>query len=270
MPLTHYYPMIVPLYRELYLQTIWNAEKKENQAEGWTLKNKTWAPWFFNMRPVGDSPGLFYDVCDTMAELTGKYREVSLLTAVEMAGLLPVGGTSAIRTLAGNPVRIAYTRPLPKKVKTPEETVIVLNELSTDVFGYGQKDFVEGRLNNGDIIGIFDDMANDLGSKLIARLIVLWYAEQMGYTVQCDHVFYFLNRNLKTFKTIADFPNNPNLSLRPANLTVDYVIEFMEALPLLEKVMTPAEYRVISDFQERPEHFQDVDVQKEVLALVHK
>ncbi|KKR19856.1 MAG: hypothetical protein UT48_C0028G0010 [Parcubacteria group bacterium GW2011_GWE2_39_37] len=262
--------MIVPLYRERYLQTIWNAEKQVNQNEGWTLKNKTWAPWFYNMRPVGDSPELFYDVCDVMAELTEKYPEVNLLTAVEMAGLLPVGGTSIVRSGNGQPVRIAYTRPLPTKVKTPEEAVIVLNELSTDVAGYGQKDFVEGRLIDGDNIGIFDDMANDLGSKLIARLIVLWYAEQIGCSVQCDHIFYFLNRNLKTLQTIADFPNHSNSTLKPANLKVDYVIEFIEALPLLEKVMAPAEYRVICDFQERPEHFQDVDVQKEVLALAHK
>jgi len=61
--------LIIPLYNERYLQTLWNAAKEQHRREGWTLKNKSWAPWFYNMRPIGDSPKLFHDVCHGMSDL---------------------------------------------------------------------------------------------------------------------------------------------------------------------------------------------------------
>jgi hypothetical protein len=263
--------LIIPLYREMYLQTLWNAAKEKNRLEGWTLKNDSWAPWFYNMRPIGDSAKLFHDVCRAMADLI-LVHSLDVLIGIEMAGVPLIGGT-AVASLAYNDRsrRIGYTRPLPEKVRTPQECMDLLRKISTaSAQQYGQKEFVEARLRNGDIVGIFDDMANNLGSKLIARLIVLWAAQQSRISVTCNKIFYTLNRSANNRKKATDFAFNPELGLVPAELEVDYIIEFDEKLPKLQKVMRPDEYRVIYDFQNNPGHFQDPDVQKEILALAAK
>lgn len=267
--------LIVNLYKEKYIQTLWNAEKPVNKKKGWRLKNKSWSLWFFNMRPVGSSPELYNAICREMADLTSKYNIDSLI-GVEMAGVPIVGGTSvASFLLYGKPQRIGYTRPLPKKVRTPYEALTLLKELS-QVEDYGQKQFVEARLFNNDRLGIFDDMSTDLGSKIIARLIVLWFAEQTSIeeqrpiNVTCDEIFYFLNRNRGNKQKGLDFANEPELGLHPAPLNVHYVIEFDEDLPKLKNVMKPEEYEALFAYQQDDTQFQDEKVREEVLALANR
>jgi hypothetical protein len=308
--------LIVLLYQEGYIQTLWNAIKEKNCHAGWRLKNKSWAPWFFNMRPAGDSPILFYRICDAMGDLVSHF-DLDLLIAVEMAGLTAVGGTSALLASQMNGIRIGYTRPLPLKPRTPIEALEILRMIDAgklggertklqkpfekidahksgmiwqdDEFGwlkeavdilhtliledgenYGQKEFVEARFRNGDHVGIFDDMATDIGSKLIARLIVLWQAKRLGIDITCNKIFYLLNRNKGNIEKGLDFANNPEIGLYPEKLGVNYIIEFDDALPLLKSEMKPEEYDAICAYQKDPKQFQDEGVQKEVQALAAK
>lgn len=260
--------LIVALYEEQYLQTIFNAEKEVNRKKGWKLKDTSWAPWFFNMRPVGSSPYLFNDVCLAMAEMIAEHH-VDQLIGVEIAGIPLVGGVSvALMAHCGISQPVGYTRPLPRKVRLPMEAVELLKKMEDDVAGYGQKDFVEARLYNGQSIGILDDMANDLGSKIIARLQILWQARQKNVSVKCNKIFYFLNRNKGNREKGIAFAGEKVESLYPDKLDVNYIIEFDDYLPELKKVMEPEEYQLIIDFQKDRNHFQDEKVQKEVLAMV--
>lgn len=259
--------LIIPLYKEKYLQTLWNAEKEENRNNGWWLKSGIWAPWFFNMRPVGDSPELFFNICRAMADMIAEYDDVNLLIGVEMAALTLAGGTSIALRLKSLWQRIGYTRPLPKKARTPKEALEILKSIKSRVADYGQKDFVEARIRNGDKIAIFDDMATDLGSKIIARLIVLWQAEQRGISAECNKVFYLLNRDKNNREKGIRFADEPEQELYPASLQVDYIIEFDDYFPALKRVMKPDEYKMIEDFQKDASQFQDRDAQKEVLRI---
>lgn len=260
-----------PLYREKFTQTLWNTDDPVKQLNGWTLKNDLWAPWFYNMRPLGDSPKLFCDCCVAMSELISLHDEVDVLIAVEMAGINSSGGVAvASKLMTGVDRRIGYTRPLPKKTRTPGETAQLLKSMKSEVTNYSQKEFVEARLRNGDRVAIYDDMSTNIGSKIIARTIVLWHAAQKGISVECNDVFYLLNRGAGNKQAGLDFANEKNEDLYPAPLDVNYVIEFNEHLPMLEKDMHPDEYRVISDFQKNPQQFMDEDVQKEVLVSAAK
>ncbi|MDP2830505.1 MAG: hypothetical protein Q8O21_00380, partial [bacterium] len=222
---------------------------------------------FFNMRPVGGSPELFFNICKAMADMIAEYDDADLLIGVEMAALTLVGGTSVALRLKSLWQRIGYTRPLPKKARTPKEALEILKSIKSGVANYGQKDFVEARMRNGDKIAIFDDMATDLGSKIIARLIVLWQAEQRGISVECDKVFYLLNRNRNNREKGVRFADEPEQGLYPASLQVDYIIEFDDCFPALKKVMKPEEYKMIEDFQKDASRFQDSYTQREALRI---
>jgi len=262
--------LILPLYEEGYILTPWNTEDPDKQRKGWTLKNGNWSPWFFNMRPVGDSPELFSGICRSMADIIMMNEAVDLLIAVEMAGIPLVGGLSVTLQSLGISQRFGYTRPLPEKVRLPLEALKLLNGISGDVAGFGQKDFVEGRIKEGDRIAILDDMANDLGSKLIARTIVLWQAKKQGIGVYCDKIFYFLNRGIGNRAKAERFAEDGEPALSPVKLNIDYVVEFDERLPDLSRVMHPGEFEVITSFQKDTSQFQDEAVQKEVLAAARK
>jgi len=305
--------LFVPLYKERYIQTLWNTESLVKQTEGWELKGGKWSPWFFNMRPVGSSAELFCDIGLAMADLVLDH-EVDIFIALEMAGINLSGGMAVASLLnhsIGRP--IGYTRPLPIKVRKPLEALKLLKEIESgsgdqraknletainlfkklapsdktvqktlkegisllkqiiiNTVDYGQKEYVEARLFNGYRVGIYDDVATTLGSKIIARLIVLWEAKHRGLSVECNKIFYFLNRNPENRQVGLDFANESEPELFPEALDVYYIIEFNDHLPGLQPYMRGAEHEVISEFQKNSGHFQDEDVRKEVLALAAK
>jgi orotate phosphoribosyltransferase len=265
------YRLFVPLYYDKYTQTLWNTDEPDKQEEGWILKSGLWAPWFFNMRPLGDSPELFYNCCQAMADMVSGHDDVDVMISVEMAGI-NISGGMAVASIVHNKIghRIGYTRPLPEKVRKPIEAMKLLQSLESDVADYGQKEFVEARLKDGDRVAILDDMATNLGSKIIARQIVLWTAKQKGIKVECNKIFYLLNRNRDNREKGLGFVHEQEPGLYPASLEVNYVIEFDDHLPSLQLIMAPAEYETILNFQKNPKEFQDEDVRKDVLALAAK
>lgn len=124
--------LMTKLYKELYMQTLWNTTDLKKKREGWELKgNKVWAPWFFNMRPVGSSPRLFHHCNSRMKDLINADTDrPDMLIAVEMAGINSSGGTAICSFLEdGIEMPIGYTRPLPKKVRTPMEALALLRNM---------------------------------------------------------------------------------------------------------------------------------------------
>jgi len=260
---------MVPLYEAKLIQTLWNAERVKNSQEGWTLVSGAKSPWYFNIRPLGCFPRLFSDVSHAMAELVNEHRGIDLLVGIEMAGIPLVGAVSPILLEKyGREIKIGYTRPLRHKGLKPEDIVRYLEEEGIDA-AYGQKSLVEVRFSQGDNVAIFDDMATNLGSKIVARYIALWDAGQRGINLSCKTILYFLNRGAKNKELGLAFRDKAP-ELFPEELEVDYVLEFNEHLPLLRKAMRPQEYELISQYQKDPEQFQDQTAQKKVFAQVAK
>lgn len=159
---------------------------------------------------------------------------------------------------------------LPEELKWQSRILNMLKGISFEMVDYGQKDYVEALLTDGLRVGIFDDMATTLGSKFIARLTTLWEAKRREVSVTCDKIFYILNRNPDNRQAGLDFANETEAGLYPSPLEVHYIIEFDERLPDLKTSMKEPEYDTILAFQKNRNHFQDKDVQKEVLALATK
>jgi len=251
--------LIIPLYTEGYIQTLWNARKLEHKEKGWTLKSGQWAPWFFNMRPSGSSEKLFYDMCTAMAEMIIIQSKVDMLIGVEMAGISPAGAISRAMYDMGYPIKHGYTRPLTRKVRNPLDCLELIRKIDEDYADYSEKEYVEGRLELAQNIGILDDMATDLGSKIIARQIVLWQAELRNIKITCDDIFYFLNRTEGNIQKGLEFSNEKEQGLYPASLNINYVLEFNAYLPKLKKIMKPGEYETLIEFQKNPKQFDGSD-----------
>ncbi|MBF0538553.1 MAG: hypothetical protein HQL03_09915 [Nitrospirae bacterium] len=283
--------LIIDLYKEGYMQTLWNAVDKKNRAEGWWLKSGIWSPWFFNMRHVGSSPKLFYDICSAMADMIAQH-DVDILIGIEMAGIPLVGGIAvAMFTQHKRPQAIGFTRPLPKKARTSKEALQLLQNYDELAGGYGQKSLVEARLYQDSVVGIVDDMATDLESKIIARLLVIREVQRQGasssrvfpavvphyctrtgnkaITPQCNKIFYILNRNRQNRQKGLDFINEKDPQLYPASLELNYIIEFDDVLPSLRTCMRPQEYEAISAFQENKDQFQDEQIRKDLIKLAN-
>lgn len=259
--------LIEPLYQNKFIQTLYNAAKEKNRNEGWKLVSGAWSPWYFNIRPVGNTPQLFYEICLATAEMIIDYDDVDLLIGVEMAGVPLVGAVATTLFGMGRPQRFGYTRPTPAKGLTQDGVVKMLKNIDTGVANYGEKDFVEARMKNGDKIAVFDDMATSLGSKIVARALILWQAKKLGIAVNCKRVFYFLNRGQTNRIKGLNFAAEPEIALYPAELLVDYVIEFDNAMPLLKKVMKPGEYYLIESYQKNPKQFQDEKIKLDVIRM---
>ena len=239
--------LFLDLYKHQFNQTLLDA-KREKEKEGWILKSGLLVPWFFNMRPIGDAPLMFRAICKLMAEMILSH-EINLMVGVEMAGVPLVGGICVeMLSLGGFTSRFAYTRPLPEKIRHP-------GDLARYVSNYGQKNLVEGRIRQGDRCAVVDDMATDLGSKIIARRLVLFEAEDRGVEAECDHIFYFLDRGANNRQRGLDFANESNQELKPAPLDVNFVVSFNEYLPCLRKVMTENEFQAIMEHQKDPDRF---------------
>lgn len=264
--------LFIALYKHGFIQTVWNAEKEENKKKGWVLVSGQKVPWYFNMRPIGDAPKIFYNTCLLMAAMI-KNTDTDLMIGVEMAGVPLVGGISVASCVneISPPLKFGYTRPLPRKARNPEDVIRILGEIDGSVQSYGQKDFVEARMYNGMNIAVVDDMSTTLGSKIVARQIILWEAQRRGVKVNCNKIFYFLDRGDDNIQAGLDFAKNPDERLHPEGLDVQYVLKFNDFIPLLEEVMSPDEYSVICEHQRNSKRFGlDEDWRNHVIALANK
>ncbi|MCI0565023.1 MAG: hypothetical protein MN733_41690, partial [Nitrososphaera sp.] len=224
--------LIQAFYRSQLLQTLWNAYHLKNKTEGWRLKNGVWSPWFLNLRPLGDEPFLAYRVADALKMLIrSDVSQVTVLVGVEMAGVPIVSAVARAFMESGVEKRYGFTRPLTKKVRTPFEAAQLL--AAEDPATYGEKQLVEARLKPGDQVAIVDDMATDLGSKIIARLLVLEQARREGIEVQCSDIVYLLDRGMGTNRAAQEFLT-ADASLYPGKLHLHYVIDFPRDVPALE------------------------------------
>jgi hypothetical protein len=183
--------------------------------------------------------------------------ELTQIVGIEMAGVPLV---SAIGTAQGPGcgfIPYSYTRPLPgKKARNPAEAKLALDQLK-ELSDYGQKELVEGRFYEGDVFCITDDMVTDLGSKLIAKLIVEWEMEKRGIRrYDLGHVAVVLDRE-----------QGGTEEARKNGMFLHSLIKFKtDGLNWLKGVMRPEEHALISDYQSDPKKYMDKSLQEKVLA----
>lgn len=252
------------LYRGNYVETIYNTLNEKHQKQGWVLKSGIWSPWFFNLRPVGANPSIVADIAYVMNHMIREeVPKLTQIVGIEMAGVPLVSSIGTAQGPGCELIPYGYTRPLPQgygKPRNPEEAKKVLSEMKAD-YGYGGKEVVEGRFEDGDNICITDDMVTNFGSKLIAKLIIEYEMERRGVIgVSIDHVAVVLDRE-----------QGAEEEAKKHGMYLHSLIKFKsEGLGWLKEIMPPQEYELLSGYQENPEKYQDEGLQKRVIEEANK
>lgn len=232
------------LYTRGLIQTVFNTKNEEHKQNGWELKDGSWSPYFVNLRLVGNYPDLIYDIGLAMGYMRyHEMPEVDKIVGVEMAGIPIAVASSVLSNNSGVDFPFLYTRPLPAKVRKPEEAAELLARVKAGE--YGQKSFLEGVLEEGDNLAIWDDLVTSLGSKLIARQIVEYEAEQRGVSVTCNHIGVVLDRE-----------QGAQEAAEKAGMQLHALFGFSQALEWLKEKMHPYEHEVISEYLRDPSQFQ--------------
>jgi len=252
--------ILTDLYRETYLETIFNTEEEKFLKEGWTLKSGIWSPWFFNLRPIGASPRIVAYIAYVMNhliqdEVWGERK--CTLVGVEMAGVPLV---SAIATAQGPGCQLmpyAYTRPLPVNIRTPLEAEEVLKDFD---YKWGHKSLVEGVFRNGAPLCILDDMVTNFGSKLITRYVL---EREM-------RIRNISNVEIKDVAVVLDREQGGEEEAEKNGMRLHSLIKWTEGLGWLKNIMLPEEYNLILDYQSDPMKYMDKNLQRKVLEEAQK
>ncbi len=253
--------ILLELYHQGFIETVFNAADPARRASGWTLKSGTWSPWYINLRPLGAAPALAWEIARAMARLIADADpEVSGLVGIDMAGVpLAALVSAAFPHEVGRPMPFLFTRPLPGrgKVRSPEEAREVLAGMRGEgVSQWGGHCLVEGRMHAGDKLLLLDDVSTSFGSKAIAREWVRFESERQGIPVQCSTAAVIVDREQGACEQAAA------LGMQMFSLLGLKT----EGLEILAEVMQPTQHAFLSRYQTDPTAFQDAELRGEALA----
>lgn len=238
--------ILLDLYRGGFVETIYNTQNEKHQKEGWILKSGIWSPWYFNLRPVGACPKLVSDIAFVMNHMIrDEVPNLDQMLGIEMAGVPLVSAIATARGPGCQLISYSYTRALPGAIKPrkPEDAKRMLEEMDIE-FGYGGKNLVEGRFQQGDVVCITDDMVTSFGSKLIAKLFLKYELKGRGIEgITADHVAVVLDRE-----------QGAEEEATRQGMHLYSLIRFKtDGLGWLKDIMAPQEHDLISRYQEDPE-----------------
>ncbi len=233
------------LVRALYKHGMIKTWFRDN-PHGWTLVSGLWSPLYIQLRPLSSYPELLKKVGNALGRLIkAECPGVNRLIGVATAGI-PIA--TAISLEANIPS--CFTRKL--------EGVRSLVDFNRFVKGYGEHSMIEGVLEDGDAVGIVDDLVTKFDSKVLAVKQLEFEREIRGLKqVTCSDVIVVLDRE-QGAKEIA----------KEYGIALHSLIPFMsQGVEWLKDVLADQEYEVIVDYLQNAEKYQDPRVQAELSEL---
>jgi uridine monophosphate synthetase len=230
--------IMLDLYKKGMIKT-WFRDN----PQGWTLVSGLWSPFYIQLRPLSSYPELLKKVGYALGNLIKKECEdVNRIIGVATAGI-PIA--TAISLLENIPS--CFTRKL--------EGVRSLGDFNSFVKEYGEHSMIEGILDNGDTIGIVDDLVTKFDSKLLAiEQLELEIKVRRLENVTCSDVIVLLDREQGAKEIAKDY-----------GLNLHWLIPFMsKGLKWLEEVFADQEYEVIVDYLQDNEKYQDPSLQEDL------
>jgi orotate phosphoribosyltransferase len=214
-----------------------------DRPEGWTLISGLYSPLYIQLRPLISYPHVLAEVSRAMARMMREEApEITRVIGIAMAGVPIVAGMSVIGDIPGG-----FTRKM-ENVKSPEEFREVIGR-------YGEHALLEGELTGGDRLALVDDLVTRFDSKLVAL-------EQVNHEV--------LRRGLadvvcKKVAVVLDREQGGEDAAHQAGIELLSLIPFKRlGLPLLEGVLHPTEWEVLSRYLRDPDYFQNKEVQEAI------
>jgi uridine monophosphate synthetase len=236
------------IVRALYKHGMIKTWFRDN-PHGWTLVSGLWSPLYIQLRPLSSYPELLKNVGNALGRLIkAECSAVNRLIGVATAGI-PI--TTAISLEANIPS--CFTRKL--------EGVRSLEDFNRFVKGYGEHSMIEGVLEDGDTVGIVDDLVTKFDSKVLAVKQLEFERDVRGLKqVTCSDVIVVLDRE-QGAKEIA----------KEYGMELHSLIPFMsQGVEWLKDVLADKEYEVIVDYLQNAEKYQDPHVQAELSEIARR
>jgi uridine monophosphate synthetase len=230
--------IVADLYENRMIRTFYR-----DKPEGWTLFSGLYSPIYIQLRPLVSHPEVFRKVCTAMARMVKEEApELTRIIGIAMAGI-PVASGMA---LCGD-IPAGYTRKI--------ENVKSINSHEDLIKKYGEHSLLEGILENGDRIGLVDDLVTAFDSKWVALHQVEHEIKKRSLVgVECRKVLVVLDRE-QGGREAAQQERIELISLIPFKRM---------GLPLLKDVMDPQEWETIASYLHDPKQFQNKERQREI------
>ncbi len=222
-----------------------------HRPEGFKLFSGDWSPYYISLRPMSsfpDSPQLLRKVGTVMGRMIREEApKVNKIVGIAATGI-PLA--TAI-TLQEN-IPSCFTRKL--------EGVDTIEKFQYKIQEHGQREQVEGELNEGDVLALVDDLVTKFQSKLIAHEQVKYMAKEKNVSITCKDVAVLLDREQGAEKTAEELGFN-----------LHSVIKFKtDGMSWLKDSFDPVEYDVISDYLRDNAKYQDKKLQEELMRMAKK
>jgi len=229
------------LYQNRMIRTFYR-----DRPEGWTLISGMYSPLYIQLRALVSYPSVFEKVCRAMARLVKEEAPgITKVVGIAMAGVPIAAGISICGSIPAG-----FTRKI--------ENVKSVEAFRAAIDSYGEHSLVEGELDSGDKIALVDDLVTRFDSKLIALEQVKHEVKKRGLAeVECRTVTVVLDREQGGLEAARE-QGVELLSLIPFKTL---------GLPLLEDVLHPKEWDILSRYLQEPDHFQDRKVQEDLARL---
>ncbi len=198
-----------------------------DKPEGWTLHSGLWSPFYIQLRELCSYPETLAKVGKALTILIQEQApHVNRLVGVAFAGV-PIA--TALSIESGIPA--CHTRKI-LGVRTDEE---MKQAIST----YGQHSFLEGIIEDGDVLCLVDDLVTGMESKVVARTQVLAEVEKKGLSdVTCDDIAVIIDRH-----------QGAKHRAKTLGLHLHCLIDIVyDGLLILKDAMSDEEYSLVSDY----------------------
>jgi orotate phosphoribosyltransferase len=224
------------LYREGMIRT-WYRDR----PDGWRLMSGLWSPFYIQLRPLSCYPALLKQVGEGLGMLIqNEIPAVNRCVGIAMAGIPIATAISLMKEIPSG-----FTRKL--------EGVHTLEELRSFIAGYGEHALVEGIFEEGDHIALVDDLATKFDSKIIA-LEQVWRELERR---QCAQV------TVRDVVVLLDREQGAAEAARAWDVRLHALIPFRSrGLDWLAGTLSKEEHRVLTDYLNAPENYQDPAVQE--------
>ena len=212
-----------------------------DNPDGWKLVSGMWSPFYIQLRELIAFPDILKKVGSYLSEvIKNEIPKADIVIGLAMAGI-PIATAISIE---GN-IPSAFTRKVEGDINSFEEMI----------HRYGKHSLIEGRLCDNQNVVLVDDLVSYFSSKVQGINLVKYEAERRTLkNIDVNHIAVLLDRE-----------QGGEVEAKKHNVTLHSLIPFKsKGIDWLKDDFSEVEYRVITDYLNNPEKYQQKELQDEI------
>lgn len=230
--------IIIRLYQEGMIKTWYRHEPK-----GWMLISGLWSPFYIQLRTLTSYPELLGKIGIAFGKIIkAECPEVNRIIGIATTGI-PIASA------------VTYKTDMPSCFTRKLEGLKSIEDFDRFIKTYGEHSMIEGVLEDGDSVGLVDDLVTKFDTKLIAlKQLEFELKVRKLARVICNHIIVILDREQGGTEAAKQYGKELH-SLIPFK---------SQGSPWLKESFEPEEYEVITDYLDNPQKYQDLKIRAEL------